>query len=178
MKIAVIDIETNGFHTNFSSIVEIGISLVDTEKGTIKLIYDEVVNDKFTPHSKWNQTAWIFENTDLTREDVASAVKLKDQKADIQKIFDQYPVTAFNSSFDFRFLTARGFVLNPIKCLMKSTAPYIGKKAKVSVIEAYKHLFPEEKNWTEKHRGGSDSMDEAKILLKLCELKKKQAVIL
>jgi hypothetical protein len=39
-----------------------------------------------------------------------------------------------------------------------------------SVEEAYLALFPTE-TYTEKHRGGDDSIHEAKILLKLCDIK-------
>ena len=128
MKIAVVDIETTGFHTQWASIVEIGIALVDTEKSTIKLIYDEIVNDKFRPNSDWNKKAWIFNNTDLTIDEVAKAITLKEQFDSIQTIFDKYPVTAFNSSFDFGFLKYRGFKLNEIKCIQKTSKQYLNTK--------------------------------------------------
>ncbi len=172
MKIIVLDIETTGLHTTYSSIVEIGMVLVDTEAKTIKTLFDEVVREKnFNPKYK----AWIFENSDLTPSDVMKAKTLESYRKKIQGYLNKYPVTAFNKSFDLRFFKDRGFIYNDIKCIMQSTKTYfkLKKNNRVktpSVEEAYKVLFPTS-NYIEKHRGGDDAKHEAKILLKMCEMK-------
>ena len=180
MKIAVLDIETTGFSDKWDAIVEIGITLVDTEKKTTTLIYDEVIKDKnFKPTWARHKDAWIFKNSDLTIKDVINGKSLESQRKKIQGIFDKYPVTAFNSKFDFKFMGARKFKINEIKCLMHSSRPFVNGGKKIpSVIEAYKFFFPNDKKWDEKHRGGSDSLDEGKILLHLCDLKEKRRALI
>ena len=178
MKIAVLDIETTGFSEKWDAIVEIGISLVDTDKKTVKLIFNEVINEKkFSPTWARHKDAWIFENSSLTIEEVIKAKSLEHHRPKIQKILDKYPVTAFNSKFDFKFMDSRDFMCMKIKCLMLSSKPHVGNKKKFpSVIETYKQFFPKETKWDEKHRGGSDALDEGKILLHLCEIKEKELV--
>lgn len=176
MQIAVLDIETTGFATQKDAIVEIGISLVDTKTKEIKLIFDKLVLDSvFSPY--FHKKAWIFENSDLTIDDILNAPELDDLRDELQEIFDKYPITAFNKGFDLRFLRDRGFIINDIKCLMKSCKEYklvynhTGKvKPSPAVEEAYQVLFPDE-DYIEKHRGGDDSIHESKMLLKLCEIK-------
>lgn len=175
MKIAVLDIETTGFITTSDAIVEIGITLVDTKTNEINKIYDKVILDESFDKRK-HKSAWVFENSDLTIEDVINGVPLEETRDELQTIFDTYPITAHNKSFDLRFLRSRNFQINDIKCLMKSCREnklvytHKGSPKSPSVEEAYHVLFPEEE-YIEKHRGGDDSLHEAKILLKLCEIK-------
>lgn len=175
MKIAVLDIETTGFIATSDAIVEIGITLVDTKTNEINKIYDKVILDDLFD-KKTHKSAWIFENSDLTIEDVLKGVPLEETRNELQTIFNTYPITAHNKSFDLRFLRSRGFEINDIKCLMRSCREnklvytHIGLPKSPSVEEAYHALFPDEV-YIEKHRGGDDSLHEAKILLKLCEIK-------
>jgi DNA polymerase-3 subunit epsilon len=175
MKIAIIDIETTGFIVTMDAIVEIGIVLVDTDTKEITKIFDSVVKDKnFNP--KIHNNSWIFDNSDLVINDVINAEPLEMHRATLQTIFDTYYVTAFNKAFDLRFLRSRGFTLRDITCLMKSGKSCgivlyeNGEHKPPSVEEAYSALFPDE-YYVEAHRGGDDAMHEAKILLKLCDIK-------
>lgn len=175
MKIAVLDIETTGFITTTDAIVEIGITLVDTKTNEINKIFDKVILDPvFNKYEHKN--AWIFENSDLKMSEVLKGIPLEDVCDELQKIFDTYPITAHNKSFDLRFLRSRNFKINDIKCLMgscrenKLVYTHKGSPKAPSVEEAYQVLFPDE-HYIEKHRGGDDSIHEAKILLKLCEIK-------
>jgi DNA polymerase-3 subunit epsilon len=175
MKIAIIDIETTGFIVTMDAIVEIGIVLVDTDTKEITKIFDSVVKDEnFNP--KIHKHSWIFDNSDLEISDVINANPLEMHRATLQTIFDTYYVTAFNKAFDLRFLRSRGFTLRDITCLMKSSKSYgivlyeDGSHKPPSVEEAYSALFPDD-FYIEAHRGGDDAMHEAKILLKLCDIK-------
>jgi DNA polymerase-3 subunit epsilon len=175
MKIAIIDIETTGFIVTMDAIVEIGIVLVDTDTKEITKIFDSVVKDEnFNP--KIHKHSWIFDNSDLKISDVINANPLEMHRATLQTIFDTYHVTAFNKAFDLRFLRSRGFTLRDITCLMKSSKSYgivlyeDGSHKPPSVEEAYSALFPDD-FYIEAHRGGDDAMHEAKILLKLCDIK-------
>jgi hypothetical protein len=112
----------------------------------------------------------------LEISDVINANPLEMHRATLQTIFDTYHVTAFNKAFDLRFLRSRGFTLRDITCLMKSSKSYgivlyeDGSHKPPSVEEAYSALFPDD-FYIEAHRGGDDAMHEAKILLKLCDIK-------
>lgn len=182
MKILVVDIETTGFYPN-DAIVEIGISLVDTKAKTIKLVFDKVVKDK--KFVKWkHKNAWIFQNTTLKVEDVDKAKPLEFYFNDIQKLFDKYPMTAFNKSFDLRFLKNVGFKMNDIKCLMATAKQYCKLKDKrggvktPSVEEIYNQFFMKKGEvYIEEHRAGADALDEGRILLHMVELKEKKRLI-
>lgn len=178
MEIIVLDIETTGLYRNSDAIVEIGMVLVDTDKKTIKPIFDNVVNhDKFDKYKHKN--AWIFSHSNLTVEDVINAKSLEEYRPTIQSYLDTYPMTAFNMKFDTSFLEENGFSLKKTKCLMESSKPFNknrlanGARKTPNVEEIYHQFYPEEKDFVEAHRGCDDAYREGKILLKLCEFKSK-----
>lgn len=184
MKILVVDIETTGFVVKWDIITEIGIALVDTDTGKIDLVFDNVVK-----HWKWNpkkhKYGWCFKNTSLTVEDVEKAKTIASYKNEIQRLFDIYPMTAYNKSFDIRFLSSCGFKMNDVKCLMKTAKEYskyktkTGAKKTPSVEEIYNQFFMKDGEvYVEQHRAGVDVMDEAKILLHMVELKKQKQLII
>ena len=175
MKIAVVDIETTGFVTDTDAILEIGITLVDTATQKLELIFDKVILDPVFEITRHNN-AWIFQNSDLKPVDVLNADTLETLTPELQAIFDKYKVTAHNKPFDLCFLRSRGFVIDDVKCIMKScrenklVLDHTGKTKAPSVEEVYSVFFPHEQ-YIEKHRGGDDSLHEGKILLKLCDIK-------
>lgn len=177
MEILVIDIETTGFLEKTDAIVEIGLVLVDTDTQKVKTLFNKVVkDDNFDP--KKHSSAWIFSNSDLTVKKVMRAKPLKNYYEELQNHFNCYFITAFNKVFDLRFMRARGFICQDTKCIMMAAMDYVPVKNKLggkkwpSVQEAHDHLFPDE-SYVEKHRGVDDALHEAKILLKMCELKAK-----
>lgn len=183
MKILVVDIETTGFWPS-DAIVEIGISLVDTNTKEITLVFDKVVKDsKFI---KWrHKDAWIFQNTTLTVEDVERANPLTSYFDELQDLFDRYQMTAYNKSFDLRFLRACGFKIRDTRCLMKTASIYSsfkdknGRKKRPSVEEIYNQFFMKDGEvYIEEHRAGADSIDESKILLHMVKLKQDTIAIL
>jgi DNA polymerase III alpha subunit (gram-positive type) len=179
MEILVVDLETTGFIATSDAIVEIGISLVNTKTKKVTLVFDQVVkHNKFT---KWkHKNSWIFQNTTLTVEDVEKANSLNSYFKEIQALFDKYPMTAYNKSFDIRFLSANGFKVNDVKCLMKTAKQYSKFKTKTggvkvpSVEEIYNQFFMNKGEiYIEEHRAGADAMDEGRILLHMVDLKSK-----
>lgn len=176
MKILILDIETTGFNKYYDAIVEIGIAMVDTDTGVITTEFDKVVRDRLFNEQK-HGNSWIFSNSSLTVKDVMNANTLEHYRAEIQRILDKYPITAFNMKFDSGFMGARGFKFKQTKCLMDASKVYnrnkdkSGKQKTPSVEEIYRQFFPLE-NYIEKHRGCDDAYHEGKILLKLVELKK------
>ena len=179
MKLLVVDIETTGLYTNADAIVEIGISIVDTKTKKIKLVFDKIVKDKNL--TKWkHKNGWIFENSDLTYEEVENAEPLESYFDEIQSYFDKYKMTAYNKSFDLRFLRRAGFEIDDTKCLMKTATQYStfkdkrGRRKKPSVEEIYNQFFVADGDvYIEKHRAGADVIDESRILLHMVDLKNK-----
>jgi DNA polymerase III epsilon subunit-like protein len=176
MELLVVDIETTGFNANTDAIVEIGIVLVNTETKKTCLVFDKVIKDK-----KFNQlyhtNSWIFKNTTLTVNDVINANSLESYFDEIQSLFDKYKMTAYNKSFDLRFLRAAGFKMNDVECLMKAAKRYSnyivnGRVKTPSVEEIYNQFFVKgDDQYIEKHRAGSDAIDESNILLHMVNLK-------
>ena len=182
MKLLVVDIETTGFFPS-DAIVEIGIVLVDTTTKTVELVFDNVIKHKRF-NIKKHANAWIFQNTTLTPEDVENAKTLEDYRVEIQTLFDKYKMTAYNKSFDIRFLTGAGFEMSDVKCLMKTATQYStykdknGNVKKPSVEEIYNQFFMTDGDvYFEEHRAGADALDEAKILLHMVGMKSSGALI-
>ncbi|MFO8017902.1 MAG: 3'-5' exonuclease [Promethearchaeia archaeon] len=103
-KILVVDLETDGLNPSSDRIVEIGIASLDASTLEISEEYSNLIKDKYL-----NAEAWIFENTDLTKEKVLSAGKRFEKiESEIQKLFNQFPACAYNAKFDFGFLKSYG----------------------------------------------------------------------
>ena len=173
-KIAIVDIETTGFLYDEGLIVEVGIVLLDLKTGKIEKIYDELVKeDGFGEEHKGS---WIFNNSDLTHDEVIEAKPLDNVK--IQEIFNKYHATAYNKKFDFDFLKSRGLVISELPCPM-IIATDICKILHVNgfgnkwpkVQEAWEFFFGDT-GYIEKHRGADDAKHEAQIVYKLFEMKK------
>lgn len=168
-EIAIIDIETTGFMRENGLIVEIGIAKLDLDSGNTQKLYHALVREKNLSES--HKDSWIFKNSDLSFDDVASADPLDVEK--IQEILDKYPATAYNKKFDFEFLQSRGFRINELPCPMilatpicKISGPYGYKWP--SVQEAWDILIKEP--YTEQHRGLDDALHEARIVHELYKM--------
>lgn len=175
-EIVIVDIETSHTNKKIGSIVEIGISKLNLGNGERKIIYDELVKeDSF---GEKDRDAWIFKNTDMKFEDVMAAKPI--DMGIIQSIFNKYRATAYNKNFDFGFLKDKGFIINELNCPMIGSTnivkapfknnwrpPHIPKNQEYkwpSVQESWDFLFGKDTGYIEKHRGGDDSLREAKIV--------------
>lgn len=169
MKIAILDIETTGFSPQMDCIIEIGVVELCLETGERRVLFDEIIKeDRYTEN---HRNSWIFSNSDLSHEQVMNANALNSEA--LQKIFDEYLVTAYNKRFDFNFLKHRGFTLKELPCPMEIATSICriptqwGRGYKwPKVTEAYKILIGDD-NYIEKHRGASDAFDEAQIVYEL-----------
>jgi len=183
MKILVADLETTGFTPYSDAIVEIGLALVDTETKEIDIVFDKIVKHKNFDSEK-HKGSWIFQNTNLNWSDVEKAEPLSSYHAEIQTLFDLYPITAYNKSFDMKFLSASGFKFTHVKCLMAAAiefSTYINAKKvpkRVSMENMYNEFFSKDGDvYVEKHRAGADAKDEAKMLLHLVRLKDSKLLV-
>jgi DNA polymerase-3 subunit epsilon len=177
MKIGIIDIETTNFFHNGGFIVEVGIASLDTETGDVETVFDSTCReDGMTAKDR---EAWIFQNSDLTVEEVRESPLFEDLKPEIQKHIDSFDaVTAYNKRFDFTFLLDRGIILGqewPCPMLQATDVCKLpgryGSFKWPKVEEAWTHFFPDEP-YVELHRGADDALHEAKIVFKLFQLGK------
>lgn len=175
--IGIVDIETTGFLNQGGKIVEIGIVELDITNGQKRVLFDSVVKEEGMDklHTKFPM-GWIFQNSDLTYEDVMKAPNFEDVKNEIQGVFDSFftGATAFNKSFDFGFLRSRGLRIAELPCIMETATPVLNLPSKgnrrgpkwPNVEEAY-HFLKGDKAFIETHRAADDALHEADIAYEL-----------
>jgi hypothetical protein len=175
VSIAVVDIETASinpyikFKVENDIICEIGIVELNLDSGKITELFDQrCQEDKcFSPKS------WIFKHSNLKYSEVVNSNYLGDFKDEIQSIFNDYPVTAWNQSYDFRRLEhpSRGLKIENkfwdpmimLTNLIKIPHPRRNGYKYPSVPEGWKYFNPDTK-FVHKHRAIEDAKDEARIL--------------
>ena len=171
--IAVIDIETTHFRSNYGVIVEVGACKLDTMTGSIEKLFSSRVNDKFDREKE--SDAWIFHNSTLTPQMIVDAPSLESKRSVLQEIFNKYPVTAYNKDFDIGWLKSRRFEFPRVypdpmliaKGILKIPHPhYVIKLPSVQECINYFKL-----GGIEEHRGYSDCVYEAKIIYELIKMK-------
>jgi len=176
MKILIIDIETTGLNPHMDRIVEVGMVELDLATGEIKTVFDSLCHERpITRETVAN--SWIVKNGYITVEEVQRSPQFKDIKGQIQEIINRYEAgaTAFNVSFDFDFLIARGIKIKkklPCPMLLSTDICRIPHKVQAKgwkwpkAEEAYNFFYPGS-NYKEKHRGADDAVHEAMIVLEL-----------
>lgn len=174
-KILVLDIETTGFLNQGGSIVEIGIVELNLENGEIKEVFNSLLKeDILTARHRSKPFGWIFENSDLTVEELRNAPKSETVLKEVQEILNKYPLgcTAYNKQFDFGFLRNRGIKVKDLPCPMILSTDILklpgrfGSYKWPKVEEAYDFFFPVN-DYSEKHRGLDDAKHEAEIVFEL-----------
>jgi len=139
--------------------------------GATKILFDSLVKE--LPFGDIHRNAWIFNNSDLTFEAIEDAPNLNHVKNQIQEILDHYSMTAYNNSFDFRFMELRGFVIKKdipdIMTVAKEACKIMHSKGgykNPNMQEAWDKIFPNT-NYRVNHRAVDDAIHEAKILFEM-----------
>ncbi|MHA1660901.1 MAG: 3'-5' exonuclease [Promethearchaeota archaeon] len=170
--------ETTGLSPNHDLIVELGIVELDLTTEKTIVIFDTLIKEfRFSEEFRYS---WIFENSDLTFEEVKEAPEFDNISHDIQLILNNYQITAFNKAFDLGFLKARGLTIpHELPCIMitatnivKIEAPWKNGPEKFKwpkVEEAWNFFFPNI-NYDEKHRAADDAIHEAQILNEIIKM--------
>ncbi len=170
MDVCVIDIETTGLDPTFDYIVEVGMCKLNLDTGQVTPLLNTLVCEAGFRRDG-DPDAWIFQNSDLSYDDVLKAPPWEEVHPRIQVILDAYPVTAFNKDFDLGFLQHRGVhPRNVLPCIMKVATPicriphpsYAGFKWP-KAEEAWDYFFPHH-GYVEQHRAYDDCVHEALIL--------------
>jgi len=173
LDVVVVDCETTGLDPHYDIILEIGIVELDISTGKTKVLFDSLVKEPM--FGEEHKYSWIFENSDLSFDDVMNAPFLDEKIPEIQAIFSRSSVTAYNKSFDLGFLKSRGIrVPNELPCIMLTATnilkiPFLrgNKKYKwPNCQESFKFFFPA-LDYIEKHRAADDAIHEAMILYEI-----------
>ena len=181
--IHVIDTETST--TSFDEhgipnghIVEVGIARVDTGRREITPYYVGIINDPGC-----DGTEWVFENTDLSLEDVREGEPRESVDRYLSALLAGQQVTAYNVPFD-RTMMDRDLPLTASTvrwgyCLMLASAQVEGIPRKHAGMgcypraeDSYNHLCPDDPRGLrgkERHRALDEAMMEAHILLALID---------
>ncbi len=177
-RILVVDIETTGFLNQDGKIVEIGMVLLNLNNGEVEPVYETLIRENgFGLNHTRAPYGWIFQNSDLTADEVFDAPSLEDVRDEIQFLFDNHKATAFNKRFDFDFLRDRGFRINELPCPMIIATPITKLPSRngynsykwPKVEEAWEHFFGNT-GYIEAHRGMDDAAHEAKIVYELYKM--------
>jgi DNA polymerase-3 subunit epsilon len=180
----VLDTETTGLKgAPEDAIVDIGICRVDLEAGTVDTVYSSVVGHDVSLWNEYRRTAWIFENTDLTLEMVASAKPQGEVAAEVRSILSGKNVTSFNTEYDLgRFLYLPPWSLRGVftECtdIMKAATPvcrlpsqYYGREYRYPRLDtAYAMIVegdPAGINGVQDHRALSDAKVASHIMISL-----------
>jgi len=169
----VVDIETTGFLKQGGLIVEIGIVSLDVDTGEVKEVFNSVVKEEgFSKKHLAAPYGWIFQNSDLTYDEVINSPNLEDLLPQIQEICDnfKYGLTAYNKEFDFSFFRDRGLNFKEKSCIMLKATPIVNLPPNPgftdpkwpNVEEAWAFFFPD-RPYVEKHRALDDALHEAEI---------------
>lgn len=177
-KILVEDIETSGFLNQGGKIVELGIVELNLSTGAITPKFESVIKEPGFDSSHTSRPFdWVFDNSDLTFEEVDNAPSLESIRTEVQALFDQYKATAFNKQFDFDFLRDGGFRIKDLPCPMQLATPICkvpfpsgGSSYKwPKVEEAWEHFFGYT-GYIEAQRGLDDAAHEAEIVYALYKM--------
>lgn len=123
-SIYVLDTETTGLNGHPRDVVvDIAVCRVDPVKGTVEEAFSSVVGHDISKWDDERKNAWIFQNTDLTLEEVASAPRSEKVAEEVRRILNGKKVTSFNIGFDMdKFLYREPWnlkgVIKESKCVM------------------------------------------------------------
>lgn len=183
MEVIMIDTETTGlFGYPDDVVVEIALSRVDLDKGTVKPAYTSIVGHDTNDWPQSMKHAWIFENTELTVKDVRNGTPI-DKVVDVVREFvSGQMVTSYNVAFDFdKFLNRRPWRLNEFctivtdpmlvaKDIMKIESTMHSDYRFPRLQTVYDRLCPDdpaEIHGKQDHRALSDTMVAGHVMLQM-----------
>jgi len=167
MNILVVDTETTGVNPQRAHILEVALASVDMATGATELPVDTLINPD-CPESEW-LGCWFMDHSHLDPAEIRRAPKFAAVKEEIQQHLLEYPVTAFNRSYDHQVLYRHGVRLPKLwPCLMLTCKDILklpgfrGDYKYPKFGEAWSWFFPGQP-FEEKHRAGHDVMHEARL---------------
>ncbi len=190
--IFIIDTETTGLKgaNSGDNVVEIGIARWNSVTDKVYPVYDAIIGYDVDSWSDEKKHSWVFENTDLTLDDVKNGTEisqvigiLSGKNTDLNSGILKFEwITSYNEEFDFdRFLFREPFDLlhtanvcrAPCLMIAASKLPDIklshaGQSRYPKLQTAYEYLYPDSDpagiNGKQDHRALSDAIVAAYVL--------------
>jgi len=100
MIVYVLDTETTGLRGGPTDlVVDIGVSKVDFDRRKVEPVYSSIVG--YTEDEmRGKENSWIFQNTDLTVDDVLGAPPFEEVRTAVLDAVRGKKLTTYNTSFD------------------------------------------------------------------------------
>jgi len=100
-EIYVLDTETTGLDgAPIDVVVDVGICKVNLEKGTVDDAYSEIVGHDIKKWNECRKNAWIFQNTDLTVDQVSYGRPFDTIRDEVEKLLRGKCLTTYNTEYD------------------------------------------------------------------------------
>ena len=81
-------------------VVDVGITEVSLRDHTVKEVYSAIVGYDISTWTEEMKTSWIFENTDLTVEQVAAGKPFSEVRREVSKLVKGRFLTTYNVQYD------------------------------------------------------------------------------
>ncbi len=181
----LIDTETTGrIGYPKDLVLDIGIVSVDTQRRKVERVYQSYLGYDVDSWSDYHRNAWIFDNSELTLNDIRDAMPAEDVIEEVRDIVKGQVVTSYNVAFDFgRFLNLPPWELPDVcrvgECVMIAAGDYF--KIPHDYFESYRwpklsYAYaaltkddPAGINGIQKHTALSDAFMAGYVLLELYE---------
>ena len=180
--IYIIDTETTGLSgAPRDHVVDIGVAALNLSTGHISEEYSAIVGYDISTWDEEHKNAWIFKNTDLRLDDLASATPQPVVRYHIAQILNNARVTSYNTEFDFgRFLNQEPWSMTIQECpdIMITAAEVVRDRSHPGgryprLIHSYNALCPDDPvkiNGNQHHRALSDAVVAAHVLRRLIDM--------
>lgn len=171
-EILVLDVEATDVNTKKALLLELGAVVLNIETGRVRKVFSATFKDPDLRQK--HHKSWIFDNSDMTIDEIRKSKSLEFYREKIQKIFTKYSgrITAWNRPYDAAILERYGFDLGEeMGDPMRISTDFFGLKQKngttpkcAKVPEAAKALGIVNEDFEEAHRGLDDARLEASII--------------
>ena len=166
-------------------VVDVGICEVNLRERTVRDVYSSIVGYDVSTWTEEMRTSWIFENTDLTVEEVAQAKPFSEVRKEVLKIVDGRFLTTYNVQYDLdkflycfpwnlkgRFTECRDIMLAAKDiCKLKSEHYGVSEYRYPKLDYAYKTILegqdPAGINGVQDHRALSDARVASHVMIRL-----------
>ncbi len=168
-------------------VVDIGICEVSLKEKTVKTAYSSIVGYNTDSWSDRMKSSWIFENTDLTVDEVANAKPLSRVIKEVYELVKDKWLTTYNIQYDLdrflyrfpwnlkgSFMECRDIMFSA-RDVCKLKSPYYGvSEYRYPKLDyAYAHILegedPAEIHGIQDHRALSDAKVASYLMIKLFE---------
>ncbi|MCQ2070075.1 MAG: 3'-5' exonuclease [archaeon] len=125
-------------------VVDIGICEVSLSKGTVKDVYSAIVGYDTDSWTQEMEESWIFENTDLTVDQVRNGVPFSQVRKEVRDVIKGRWLTTYNVQYDldkflYRFPWNVKGLFNEVRDIMFSAKDVCKLKSPLYGVKEYRY---------------------------------------